>query len=258
MIQFLRRYRLHILLVEDRLKERADLVRFLKRPFCYPNAVITDVPDRVQAKAAIDAALETREPFDCAILDLKIPDRVGEAEYASADVANHFVNRHPLAKHNPSSIWVVHWTAWPDDPEITKFREFLSERGVAHRVVSKNSSRAPEEITEFLDRALIEKALGKLLDDPFFSEEMGENAWAVTIRSPRRRRPPMNLLGMAALLVAHWKDLSEYRRGQALRTLAGSELAIVDHGETADFKHKEAQRAAKVWLEEADRANPLP
>ena len=192
MNNYLRRYPLRILVVEDLEVDRAVMKRFLTSPECYPNAEIFDYRNRADATVAINQAVDDGQPLDCAILDFIVPDHEGGEAYPSLKLAEDFVAHVLLRSHNPKEIWIAHWTGVPDEArELTKGCKALQKSGVEHIVIGKSSAAETLRLRAFIDRALVEKALGNLLDDSFFFHEFGGRAWTVTVRDARRRQPPM-------------------------------------------------------------------
>ena len=121
-----------ILIVEDEHAVSLQLTKLLSESF--PKLRVDAVTSEVEAFILLDQAASKREAYDVVLLDFKLPHRHGELPETNQAVFNALRNQMP-------DTMVIHTTAYPDDPEVT--RRILEE--------SKRSPFEPRSV--FLSKA---------------------------------------------------------------------------------------------------------
>jgi hypothetical protein len=155
-------YPLKVFILEDQAPILDDCVGRMERSF-RGGLLIEKYECRMDALEAIRRADRLSEPYDAAILDLKVPDHPGEDDYADMRVPKLFFELFGSTKTQ-----LLQWTAYPEDKAIAEFiRDFgLPKQGHTYEVLSKENIDWPYIMKDFLLRASAEKHLGRVLDDP--------------------------------------------------------------------------------------------
>jgi hypothetical protein len=226
MNQYIKKCPVQILIVEDNENERIDCVDLLKRRF--PGAHIYEAGSCDEAQDLICDAYNRGRPYDCAILDLKVPKIIGGIKSPNTEVGQAI-----LDKFGPAATRLIQWTAHPDDHAIDSFKEAysiassgLSKSGIIYEVIPKDVSW-PKRMVEFIDRLIAEKAVGKWLDDPYFTR-MRDRSVAVIAHRPLAGRTPVDIPAYVQALMGVWSILEPHRRLEALATFKGTEWQLAE------------------------------
>jgi CheY-like chemotaxis protein len=196
------------LVVEDDDLTRDQLVKLLRTTL--PGSVIDSAASVEEALARIQSALDAGTPYDLAILDFKLPPRIGEMDKVDESVCQR------LTESMPDAI-VSHISGYADDTRI------LGHLGRVHPAgrrqgffLDKRSSGFAKELIRQSRAALFGAALDRDINELFSSSEAprpdGEGA-----RSGESRGSGSFSNRSADLCLdirAAWKDLNASTKAQ--------------------------------------------
>jgi hypothetical protein len=197
-------------------------VNRLRRKF--PFAQIDEAGSRQEAKTLIKAALNPYQPYDIAILDLKLPEVTGELETRDTSLASLIIDT-----FGRLTTRLIQWTAFPEDTSIDKFREqsTIPQSGIVYEVLSKRDIGWPRKMEEFINRFVAEKTVGSWLDDDYF-KQMRNRSLAVISRRPAAVRAPVDIPAFVLALIDMWRLLEPHRRQEAIATFEGTEWELAE------------------------------
>lgn len=233
-----------MIIVEDLEPVRKECCEFLRRRF--PNLQLDEAESRDDASALLLKAYEDSTPYDCAILDLKLPKVRGTAPESGTSLAGLVVTL--VKDFGTRPTWIMQWTAYPEDEAIARFKADtrLRDLGITYEVIPKNDTLGPSKMLNFFDRLLAEKVCGRHLDHSYFKSQHRESVVSSS-RYYAEGRPPVSMPGFVQALVDHWQFLLPHRREEALQALQGTLWELVESAggvELAVGRTKEAMREA--------------
>jgi hypothetical protein len=147
------------LIVEDEPATARELSRLPRDRF--PDSIIDPGPTQAAAVAAIDRRSAAGEACDLALIDIQATVLRGEARRPNANVYR------KVRATMPDSL-VIHTTAYPDDPEVTRYilnetmRSPLGPRSVLLPLVDASW---PQEILQVVDQVQRQASPGRDGDD---------------------------------------------------------------------------------------------
>jgi CheY-like chemotaxis protein len=215
MNRYIKNYQLHLLVAEDIEVSRIECVDLLRTEFT--NAEIDQAASIEDGSRLIK---ETKTPYDCAILDLKLP--LNGMYVATTQLAEEILDR-----FGPTRTRLIQWTGYPEEPAIATFRKHnrIPQSGIVYEVLSKSDLLWPDKMVDFVTRIVAEQAIGQWLDDPYFAR-LREGRQTAVVAKGAEEVAPVNLPAFLDALLDVWPLLEPYRKGQALKTFQGTDWEI--------------------------------
>jgi len=242
---YINKYPVRLLVVEDQEVDRIECVDRLRRKF--PNAHIEEAGSRDEAFGRVLEAHSHNLPYDCAVLDLKIPNSLGEIPSPNTSIARLIID-----KFGRTATRLVQWTAYPEDQAIRQFQDDnkIPQSGIVYEVISKREMEWPVKLEQFIYRLIAEKTVGRWLDDPYF-QRMRQRSASIASKRPEFDCPPVSLPGFLSVLMEVWTLLENYRKSEALDTFHGSDWEITEEGGQVRFRHERVAQAMQDARENA-------
>ncbi|OIQ87083.1 hypothetical protein GALL_310730 [mine drainage metagenome] len=243
----LRNYPVRILIVEDIEDSLDECVHFLRQIF--PNAIIDSAVTRDEAVHLVLDAHARRQPYDCAILDLRLPNNItDDRPNATTSIARLIID-----KFGRNTTRLLQWTSYPEDEAIKEFiNDYkIPQSGIVFEMISKTDVDHASKMAAFIKRLIAEKTVGLWLDDAYFAK-LRQGDIAVVSKKACIDRPPVSLPGFVDALLTVWGFLDEHRRGQALDSLRGTDWEIAIESGKPKLKSERLVQALRDAHENAE------
>jgi CheY-like chemotaxis protein len=196
----------HLLLVEDQLRTRDELYELLREDF--PDAWIETASTVTDGSQKISSAAASRQPFDIAVLDFKLPIRQGENPEINESLCAEIKSQMP-------QTLVIHITSFNEDLAVNEHiaRYHSSKSPLRMELINKTDARImnwTERLIREIKSFLISRQIGELFDpsiEPAVArgEAIAGRRWKHKLEALRRD------------IAAYWKDLDGETKEQVNR-----------------------------------------